>query len=61
MKKIDNMYLLRTLFCVGVVLSHVPFTITGSLGAWGVSGFFILSGFLMTYNYYGGGEYVNVQ
>ena len=37
---------------MGIFLSHSDINVFSSLGAWGVSGFLILSGFLMMLNYY---------
>ena len=57
-KKLDSLQALRALACIGVMLSHAGFSgraVAGS-GAWGVSVFFILSGFVMIYSYYGRGK-----
>ena len=48
-QKIDSLQVLRTFAFLGIFLSHSH--IFPPLGAWGVSVFFILSGFLMSYNY----------
>ncbi len=57
-KKLDSLQALRALACIGVMLSHAGFparAVAGS-GAWGVSVFFVLSGFVMIYSYYGRGR-----
>mgnify|MGYP001064821916 CR=1 FL=1 len=51
-KSIDSLQALRAWAFMGVFLTHTDIMFL-KLGAWGVSVFFILSGFLMTYNYYG--------
>lgn len=51
-KNIDALQALRAWAFMGVFLSHTGIEVLG-LGVWGVSVFFILSGFLMTYSYYG--------
>ncbi len=48
-QKIDSLQVLRTFAFLGIFTSHSH--IFPPLGAWGVSVFFILSGFLMSYNY----------
>lgn len=52
-KKIDSIQALRAWAFLGVFVSHTGIRCFKGMGAWGVSIFFILSGFLMTYNYYG--------
>ena len=57
-KRLDSLQALRALACIGVMLSHAGFSgraFAGS-GAWGVSVFFVLSGFVMIYSYYGRGK-----
>ena len=49
MKKINSLQALRTIAFLGVFLTHCE--ITPNLGGWGVSVFFVLSGFLMSYGY----------
>lgn len=44
---------LRALAFLGVFASHSGVKCFGGAGAWGVSVFFVLSGFIMTYSYYG--------
>ena len=48
-EKIDSLQALRASAFLGIFLSHCKVI---SLGVWGVSVFFVLSGFLMTYSYY---------
>lgn len=48
-KKIYSLQILRALAFVGVFLSHTGITVFSGSGAWGVSVFFILSGFLFVY------------
>ena len=43
---------LRAIAFIAIFLSHSGFLPFDSAGRWGVSIFFVLSGFLMTYNYY---------
>jgi len=42
----------RAIAFIGIFLSHTGITLFNVLGPWGVSVFLILSGFLMTINYY---------
>lgn len=49
MKKILSLQGIRALCFLGIFLEHSGVI---SLGSWGVEVFFVLSGFLMTYNYY---------
>lgn len=51
-KNIDSLQALRAWAFMGVFLTHTDI-MSLKLGAWGVSVFFILSGFLMTYSYFG--------
>ena len=44
---------LRAIAFLGIFLSHIGITQFSPLGPWGVSIFFILSGFLMIWSYYG--------
>ena len=48
MKKLNSLQVIRALACVGVITGHSGMT---KLGAWGVSVFLVLSGFLMSYVY----------
>lgn len=48
-EKILSLQALRAFAFIGIMLSHVYII---ELGAWGVSIFFMLTGFLFTYNYY---------
>lgn len=52
-KKMNSLQALRALAFLGVFASHTGIGAFGNAGAWGVSVFFILSGFLMVYSYYG--------
>lgn len=49
--KIESFQALRMFACIGVVVSHLGITYLSPWGHWGVSTFFILSGFLMAYRY----------
>lgn len=51
--KIYTLQSLRCFAVLGVFLCHTSFKYCYSLGHWGTSVFLVLSGFLMTYNYYG--------
>lgn len=57
---IDSLQALRAWAFMGVFLTHTDIMFL-KLGAWGVSVFFILSGFLMTYSYYGKKRIVSVS
>lgn len=48
-EKIESLQVLRAIAFLGIFSSHCGIT---SLGTWGASVFFILSGFLMTYRYF---------
>lgn len=50
--KIQALQGLRTVAFFAIFLSHSGIGQLGCLGAWGVSVFFVLSGFLMLYSYY---------
>lgn len=47
---------LRGMAFGGVFASHSGIKCFGGAGAWGVSVFLVLSGFIMTYSYYGSGR-----
>ncbi|MFT9457222.1 MAG: acyltransferase family protein [Liquorilactobacillus hordei] len=49
--KIDSLQAIRAIAFLAIFTTHIGFFSPG--GTWGVSIFFILSGFLMTYNYFG--------
>ena len=51
--KIDSLQIIRALAFLGIFASHSDITVFSSGGAWGVSVFIVLSGFLMVYSYYG--------
>ena len=51
MKKINSLQGLRAIAFLAIFISHARLKNFGALGAWGVSVFFVLSGFLMIYNY----------
>lgn len=50
-KRIESLQGLRAIAFLAILISHSRVFNCGYLGAWGVSIFFVLSGFLMTYNY----------
>jgi len=49
--RLPSLQVLRALAAMMIFAGHA-FTQYGSLGGWGVSAFFVLSGFLMCYSYY---------
>ncbi len=51
MKRIESFKGLRAIAFFAIFISHANIGSFGGMGAWGVSIFFCLSGFLMTYNY----------
>jgi len=51
-KQIDSLQALRGLAFLGIFLFHTNIPCFGGAGAWGVSVFFILSGFVMVYSYF---------
>lgn len=51
--RIDSLQAVRALAFLGIFMSHSGIRLFSAGGAWGVSVFLILSGFLMTYSYYG--------
>ena len=55
-ERIETLEVLRALAFLGVFCSHIGFNAFISTGRWGVSVFFILTGFLLTYRYYGKGR-----
>ena len=58
--RIDSLQAVRALAFLGIFLSHSDITAFSSGGAWGVSVFLILSGFLMYYSYYGDNRVQNL-
>lgn len=52
MPRLDNLQILRIIAFLAVFVSHTGLGSVGALGALGVSIFIIMSGFLMTYNYF---------
>lgn len=50
--RIDSLQGLRAIAFLAVFISHAGIGSYGALGAWGVSVFIIMSGFLSTYNYF---------
>lgn len=61
-KILTRLQSLRALAFLGVCISHTGFYGTvSSLGAWGVSIFFVLSGFVMVYSYYNKGRIQKVS
>lgn len=60
-KKIDTLQALRGVAILGIVMHHTNFKIFRGTGIWGVSLFLVLSGFLMTYNYYDKGRIDHVS
>lgn len=51
--RIEAIQALRGIACIAIMLSHTKFKYLVGTGAWGVSIFFVLSGFMMIYSYYG--------
>ena len=51
-ERINSIQGLRAIAFLAIFISHTGIGSLGALGAWGVSVFFVLSGFLMMYNYY---------
>lgn len=51
--RIQAIQALRGIACIAVMVSHTGIYIFGSIGRWGVSIFYILSGYMMVYSYYG--------
>lgn len=60
-KRIDALSSLKTVACLSIFLSHTGMNIFRGTGRWGVSVFFVLSGFLMTYGYYGQGRIKDIS
>lgn len=60
-KCIDTLQALRCLAFLGVFLCHTGLPGMGSLGVGGVSIFLVLSGFVMTYSYYGGNRVTSIS
>lgn len=59
-KCIDTLQVLRCFAFLGVFLCHTGLHKMGSLGVGGVSIFLVLSGFVMTYSYYGGNRVTSI-
>lgn len=55
-QKLNGLSVIRALACIGVLLAHTGFLYMDSVGKCCVSLFLILSGFVMTYSYYGTGR-----
>ena len=51
-EKLNSLQALRALAFLGVFLGHTECIIFASTGSWGVSVFFVLSGFLMVYSHW---------
>ena len=51
LERCDSIQGLRAIAFIAIFISHVGFNNLGVLGAWGVSVFFVMSGFLMMNNY----------
>lgn len=58
MKKLESLQAVRALAFLGILTSHCG---VSELGAWGVSVFFILSGFVMVYNYLPGSDRITLS
>lgn len=58
--RLDKLEMLRFLAFAGVFLCHTDYPLVKPWGGWGVSVFLVLSGFLMTYSYYGKNRIQNV-
>jgi peptidoglycan/LPS O-acetylase OafA/YrhL len=56
-KKIQSLQAIRAVAFSAIFLSHLE--IISGLGGWGVSVFFVLSGFLMSYSYEGRAKVLN--
>lgn len=52
LKRNDSIQGLRAIAFIAIFISHTGLADLGALGAWGVSVFFVMSGFLMMYNYF---------
>lgn len=59
--RIDTLQTLRCFAFLGVFLSHLGFSSLHSLGRWGVSVFLVLSGFLMSYNYFNSNKFSDIN
>ena len=60
-EKMNSLQALRALAFLGIFTSHTSIKCFAAAGAWGVSVFFILSGFLMIYSYYGRNRITDVS
>ena len=49
-QRLNSLQVLRAVACIGIIICHTKICLY--LGTWGVSLFFVLSGFLFTYNYF---------
>ena len=62
-QRLYSLEAIRCLAFLGVFLSHSEITskLFAGTGAWGVSVFLVLSGFLIAYNHYGSNEFVDYK
>lgn len=61
MKKIDGLQGLRAVAFIAIFISHTSVGNYSKLGAWGVSIFLVLSGFVMVYSYWNKRELISLM
>lgn len=61
MKKIDGLQGLRAVAFIAIFISHTSVGNYSKLGAWGVSIFLVLSGFVMVYSYWNKREMISLM